>query len=203
MKKQIILITTTVALIVSCTQKNSKSPEQWNEKERASWFDQGEWKQGWTAQPDETVNQKEFASQYFRNQQRWEKAFTFLATKDLTPMEAGRYELEGSDLFVNISEYLSKNEEEVPFEAHQKYADIQYIVTGEEKIGVTSFENKPITVPYDSTKDVAFLTSDENNYRTATSETFFIFFPNDAHRPGVKTKENANVRKVVVKVKID
>jgi len=104
---------------------------------------------------------------------------------------------------VNISEYVTKNEEEVPFEAHQKFADIQYIVTGEEKIGVTTFENNLITVPYDSITDVAFLTSDENNFRPATPEKFFIFFPNDAHRPGVKTTENTKVRKVVVKVRIN
>lgn len=203
MKKRIILITTAVALTVSCTQKNSKSPEQWSDKELSGWFNQAAWKQGWKPLPDETVNQKEFAIRYFNNPQRWEKAFTFLATKDLAAMEPGRYELEGSDLFVNISEYLSKNEEEVPFEAHQKYADIQYVVSGEEKIGITSFENKLITVPYDSIKDVAFLTPDENNYRPATSEKFFIFFPSDAHRPGVKTVKNAPVRKVVVKVRID
>ncbi|MGV8093615.1 MAG: YhcH/YjgK/YiaL family protein [Mangrovibacterium sp.] len=186
----------------SCTRQTNKSPEQWSDKELASWFDKGEWKQGWAPQPDETVNKKEFAERYFQYPQRWEKAFAFLATKDLATIEPGRYELEGSDLFVNISEYVTKNEEEVPFEAHQEYADIQYIVTGEEKIGVTTFENKPITVPYDSIRDVAFITSDENNFRPATPEKFFIFFPNDAHRPGVKVNENATVRKVVVKVKI-
>jgi YhcH/YjgK/YiaL family protein len=37
----------------------------------------------------------------------------------------------------------------------------------------------------------------------ATPETFFIFFPDDLHRPGLKDGESSPVRKVVVKVKID
>jgi YhcH/YjgK/YiaL family protein len=115
----------------------------------------------------------------------------------------GKYELEGSDLFATVSEYPTKNEEEVQFEAHRQYADIQYIVSGQEKIGVVPFDEKQITVPYDSSKDIAFLSFAESNYRTATPERFFVFFPDDAHRPGVKVNENSQVRKVVVKVKIN
>ncbi|MFA5820146.1 MAG: YhcH/YjgK/YiaL family protein, partial [Bacteroidales bacterium] len=37
----------------------------------------------------------------------------------------------------------------------------------------------------------------------ATPDKFFIFFPSDAHRPGLKVGENSQVRKVVVKVKVD
>lgn len=203
MIKRIIHIMTAAALIMSCTQKSSKSPEQWSDKELASWFEQGTWKHGWKPLPDETVDQKDFAKYYFQNPQRWDNAFEFLATKDLTTIEPGRYELEGSDLFVNVSEYVTKNEEEVQYEAHRKYADIQYLASGAERIGVAALESKTITAPYDSTKDVAFLAADDHNFRQATPENFFIFFPNDAHRPGVKINENDNVRKIVIKVRID
>lgn len=173
-----------------------------SDQEIASWFEQSSWKQGWTPAPDETVNQKEFAKQYFLNPGRWDKAFEFLASKDLKTIEPGRYELEGSDLFVNVSEYVTKNMEEVPYEAHRQYADIQYLALGGEQIGVAPLESKTLTVPYDSLKDVAFLAAGDSAFRQATAENFFIFFPGDAHRPGVKINENDSVRKVVVKVRI-
>ena len=140
---------------------------------------------------------------YFQNPERWDKAFRFLSEQNLAGLVKGRHELEGADLFVNIDEYVTKNEEEVRFEAHRKHADIQYLVSGEEKIGVTTLKNTSEIVPYDSEKDIAFYTANENNYRLATSEKFFVFFPDDAHRPCVKIDKNNKVRKVVIKVRID
>jgi len=42
-----------------------------------------------------------------------------------------------------------------------------------------------------------------DNFRLATPGRFFIFFTDDAHRPGVKSGDNQKVRKVVVKVRIE
>jgi YhcH/YjgK/YiaL family protein len=202
MTKQIIFLAAVAIMVACCTQKSSKSSEQLNDKDVSSWFEKGDWKHGWTPTADETVNRKEFARQYFLNPGRWNKAFEFLATRDLTTMETGRYELEGSDLFVNVSEYVTKNMEEVQYEAHRQYADIQYLAKGREHIGVADMKNNVLTVPYDSLKDVAFFAAADSAFRPATAENFFIFFPDDAHRPGVKIQENDSVRKIVVKVRI-
>ena len=115
----------------------------------------------------------------------------------------GRYELEGADLFVYVDEYVTRNEEDVLFEAHKKYADIQVLISGKEKIGILPLKNTSIFIPYDENKDIMFLTAEAENYRIATPEKFFLFFPDDAHRPTVKVLENTNVRKVVVKVRIN
>jgi YhcH/YjgK/YiaL family protein len=188
---------------LACTLQKSKTPDQWSEKELSEWFSKGEWKQGWEAQPDESVNQKEFARLYFENQERWNKAFQFLSEQNLTELEKGRYELEGADLFVNVDEYVTRNEEDVLFEAHKKYADIQVLISGEEKIGVLPLGETTVTIPYDEEKDIMFLTADEENYRTAVPGKFFLFFPEDAHRPTVKANENTPVRKIVIKVRIN
>ncbi|MEZ5103458.1 MAG: YhcH/YjgK/YiaL family protein [Draconibacterium sp.] len=42
--------------------------------------------------------------------QRWAKAFSFLKNEDMAALSPGRYELEGSDLFVNIDEYTTNEE---------------------------------------------------------------------------------------------
>jgi len=104
---------------------------------------------------------------------------------------------------VNDDEYIPRNEEEVLFEAHKKYADIQGLISGKEKIGVLPLENTSISIPYNENKDIMFLTVEAENYRIATPGKFFLFFPDDVHRPMVKELENTNVRKVVVKVRIN
>lgn len=203
MKTQLIFILTIFIMSSACNQQKSKAPEQWSEKELTEWFNNGEWKHGLNFQPDESVNQKEFARLYYENTVRWNKAFQFLSEQNLAELETGRYELEGADLFVNVDEYVSRNEEDVLFEAHKKYADIQVVVSGEEKIGVLPLESTTVTIPYDEEKDIMYLTSDTENYRNAEPGKFFLFFPEDAHRPTVKASENTNIRKVVVKVRIN
>ena len=187
----------------SCNQPASENPEKWNDEKISEWYRSGEWKSGWNIMPDESINKRELAIQYHKNPERWEKAFTFLKTKNLETIEPGIYELEGKDLFINVSEYITKNEDDTKFEAHIEYIDIQYVVSGEERIGVLPLEKTKEIIPYDSSKDIAFQTAENSNYRFATPERFFIFFPEDAHRPGVKSDNNSNVRKVVVKIKID
>ena len=57
--------------------------------------------------------------------------------------------------------------------------------------------------PYDEEKDIAFYASDGGTLRKAIPGNFFIFFPQDAHRPCVKDMEQATVKKLVVKIKVD
>lgn len=188
--------------ITSCHSLSSDNPENWSEEKLTGWFRSGEWKLGWEVSPDESVNAKELARQVFKNKKRWGKAFLFLKTNDLGKLKPGKYELEGDSLFVNVSEYQTKNEEDVNFEAHRKYADIQYVVSGKERIGVVPLSKAEVIVPYDEAKDAAFLKAEKNNFRMANPEKFFVFFPSDAHRPSVKIENNEEVKKVVVKVKM-
>ena len=165
-----------------------------------SWYAKEEWKQGWTVVADQSVDKQVFGKCYRQNPERWDKAFRFLSNTDLSALEPGRLELEGENLFVNVDEYLPKDEDDTRYDAHRKYADIQYLVFGREKIGVVPLEKTKVTIPYDQEKDIVFLESKESNYRIADPACFFIFFPNDAHRPCVGMAGNKNVRKIVIKV---
>ncbi len=198
-----LLLLTIMMTNLSCSGPVSENPEKWSDQELSKWFRDGEWRSGWKVMPDESVDQREFAVQYYKNRERWKKAFHFLATNDLKNIESGKYKLEGDSLFANVDEYTTRDEENSRFEAHRKYVDIQYLISGEEKIGVTALENTTETVPYNSEKDIAFMTAEQNNYRLASPEKFFIFFPDDAHRPCVKANENIKVKKVVIKVLIN
>ena len=188
--------------LFSC--KKSGDPSTWSVKQIDRWFEKGNWLNGWHIKPDTSINRKEFAKSYFMHRERWDKAFTFLKENDLTQMEPKRYDIDGDNLYAQVSDYLTKNHEDAQYEAHRKYIDIQYVILGKEFIGIGPIsETKDILQPYDESKDIIFMTVNQIRNSQADPGSFFIFFPDDLHRPGLKDGENSMVRKVVVKLKID
>lgn len=184
--------------------KSDSDPAKWSEKKIDSWFVKREWSGGWIVTPDASINKRELAVSYFKNKARWEKAFNFLNNTDLTKLDPKRYDIDGDNLFATVSEYISKNEETTNFEAHRKYIDIQYVISGKELIDIAPFASvKEVVTPYDDAKDIEFVTVTKAVKNKATPSNFFIFFPDDAHRPGLKDGVNSPVRKVVIKVKVE
>ena len=202
MKKLIVKIMVLTGLfgIFGCTS----DPSEWSDEKLEKWFEKGEWLNGWNVKPDASINRREFANAYFKNQERWDKSFNFLKSNDLSKLEIKRHEIDGDNAYAPVSEYLSKNEGEAKFEVHRKYIDIQYVIAGVEQIAVTPLSStKDITIPYDAAKDIEFMTVSDSTTFKATPGNFFIFFPSEIHRPGLKLNENSQVKKIVVKVKVD
>ena len=193
---------TSLSVLSGCS--GDADPATWSSKKTDKWFEKGDWLNGWQVKPDQSINRKAFVVSYFKNKERWDKAFLFLKSHDLSVLEIKRYDIVGDNLYAPVSEYLTKNEEDARYEAHQKYIDIQYVISGKELIGIAPMsQKKDVLEPYDSAKDIEFLTVTGGENRLATPDSFFIFFPDDAHRPGLKDVENSPVKKVVVKVKVD
>jgi biofilm protein TabA len=203
MKKAGTIFIVLLSLISFNGCKNSSDPSSWSEDKINKWFEAGEFLNGWKVTPDASINRKEFATSYFKNRERWDKAFTFLRTADLKNLEVKRHDIDGDNLFALVSEYMTKNEADAKFEAHKKYVDIQYVISGTEQMSLTPGSKKgEVLTPYDESKDLEFMTVSETTSRIATPEKFFLFFPSDLHRPSVKVDENSQVKKVVVKVRI-
>lgn len=184
--------------------KTSTDPSTWSDKQVNKWFEKGEWLNGWTVKPDASINRKAFAISYFQHKDRWDKAFLFLRDHNLSTLELKKYEIDGNNLYAPLSEYMSKDEENARYEAHRKYIDIQYVVSGKELIGIAPIsQQKEILEPYNEEKDIMFVTVNQVTNYQAMPDRFFIFFPGDLHRPGLKDGENSPVRKAVVKVKVN
>ncbi len=182
----------------------SSDPAGWSDDKLNKWFEKGDWLNGWDIKPDSSINRRTFASSYFKNRKRWDKAFSFLKNNDLSKLEIKRYDIDGDNAYAPVSEYLSKNKEDARFEVHQKYIDIQYVIKGVEQISVASLSAiDKITSPYDEAKDIEFMTVKESSTYKATPGNFFIFFPSEIHRPCIRLNENTQVKKIVVKVKVD
>lgn len=204
MKKVIAAIMVLISFIGITASKTETDPTTWSNKKIEKWFTEKKWSEGWTIAPDASINKREFAVSYFKNKERWEKAFKFLKNSDLLKLEPKRYDIDGDNLYATISEYNTKNEETTKFEAHRKYIDIQYVIKGKEIMNLTPRAMvKDVVTPYDSAKDIEFMNVEKVVKHIATPSNFFIFFPSDAHRPGIKDGVSAPVRKVVIKVKAD
>ena len=138
---------------------------------------------------------------YYGLGEKFKKAFEYLKSNDLLKLDNGKYEIDGENIFVSVQDYNTKPESEGKFEAHKKYADIQFIITGEEKIGFTNVKNCTPTTFYDDTNDIIFLEG-KGDFIKAVENTFLIFLPQDAHMPCISIDNSKYVKKAVVKVKL-
>lgn len=131
----------------------------------------------------------------------FDKAFAFIQ-KCNASTEVGRYEIDGDKVYAMVQEYTTKTEGS--FEAHQRYIDIQYIISGTEIIEWGNINKLTISNEYDEAKDVAFYhDSEEISKLYMTEGSFAIFFPEDAHKPCMSAVKSSDVQKIVAKIKID
>ena len=201
MKKLLYLrLITLVSLSLLLISAGAQAQSQNKTKETtAKWFNSHEWLNGLQLQPHSSVDQKEFARQYHANKAWWDKAFEFMRVTDLAGLKPGTYPIDGENVFATVTEGPGKTFEQGKWESHRHYNDIQYVIKGNEKIGITTFPSLRVTEPYDNTKDIAFYTG-KGKYYIATPQMFFIFFPQYAHRPGIKVDGDAPIKKLVIKV---
>ncbi|MBI9111926.1 YhcH/YjgK/YiaL family protein [Maridesulfovibrio ferrireducens] len=134
----------------------------------------------------------------------WEKAFEFLRELDIS-IEPGRCVIDGEKVFAQVSEYHTKLQDEGRFEAHRKYVDIQFLLSGREILGWADLPSLETEIIYDPERDVEFLKPlpVTPSLSRLVPGMFMAFFPEDGHMPGlaVGNKPEA-VKKVVVKIAV-
>lgn len=132
--------------------------------------------------------------------ERLAKGLRLLRDTDFSALEPGRYEAEGDALYFMVQCYQSKEKNDTP-EAHEKYIDIQYLLEGEELIGVGSLSDMTEEVAAEPENDFRLYHGPLSHVKVGNGY-FAVFFPQDAHAPGIAADVPAPVRKVVVKVLI-
>lgn len=142
------------------------------------------------------------AGRYACLSENFRRAFDYLCTNDLTGLPAGRYNIHGDDVYLMIQEPALKPWREGRWEAHRRYADIQLVLEGCERIGYCIVdESTDIEMPYVSENDTLFYTGIDGSSAIVNPGEMMVLFPGDAHRPCVQPAEKADpVRKAVVKV---
>lgn len=146
------------------------------------------------------IDKIENAALYAGLSERLAAGFNYIQNTDLIHTEPGIYEIEGEDVLAVVQEYESKQQSDCKVETHYNYIDIQYVIDGQERIGVASLGRQ---VPYEVNheKDYAFYDT-ETALIPLTPGMFAVFFPSDIHQPGVAMGLPGKVKKVVVKVRL-
>jgi YhcH/YjgK/YiaL family protein len=139
---------------------------------------------------------------YYRLSNPIELALRALQSDDLRHAGPGRHELKGSDVYALIQSYNTIPHELGKWEAHRRYIDVQYMVSGVEAIGHADLDSLTVTEPYDADKDVLFL-SGRGDVFTISDGMFALFFPHDAHMPKLTIDKPDLVHKIVIKVRVD
>jgi YhcH/YjgK/YiaL family protein len=132
-----------------------------------------------------------------------ERPFEYLARTDLAALPLGRTDIDGDNVFVMMSEGETRPPEQVRFEAHRRYIDIQLVVRGQEAIGVAPVAGLVTAEPYDAAKDIEFFATPRESATLALrAGDFAVFAPGDAHRPSLHLDGPHVSRKAVVKVSV-
>jgi len=134
------------------------------------------------------------------------KAVEFMLSRDFTDAPAGKYEIDGKEVYATIYDQTGLPAEKEKYECHRNYADIQLVLTGGERMFYTELGNCENFTEYNDVKDVLFCTAEKGVDLLFESGDFAVFFPQDAHMPGVchpgHAGEGIVTKKMVVKVKI-
>ena len=133
----------------------------------------------------------------------FKKAFSWLENTNLGDLLPGNYQIDGTNVYAEVQEYETKEFSECPFESHEKYYDIQYMVKGCETLGYANREGS-VSKGYNKDRDLELYETPSTYSEIVLNEgEFAIVSPDDLHQPRVMYKTKQKVKKIVVKVKVN
>ena len=88
---------------------------------------------------------------YYGLSERIKAGLSWLESTDLINITDGKYSINGENVYASVQTYTTKDD--AKYESHRKYIDIQYMIIGSEKIGVTELANCKTCIEYDADKE--------------------------------------------------
>jgi YhcH/YjgK/YiaL family protein len=134
------------------------------------------------------------------------KALEWLQEHAADALLPERVEIDGKAVYALVQAYETiPAGAEVKLEAHKRYIDIQYIVSGEEMMGWADVRALRQPTAYNPDKDVfhGLLAASEMTPVQVRAGQAAVFYPEDAHAPKLAVSTPTAVRKIVVKVQVD
>jgi len=127
------------------------------------------------------------------------KAFEFLKRTDLKELPIGTYEIDSNLIYAMISIEQGRSIEKAKLETHERYIDIQFVISGIDTMGWKAKKScTNASDDYNQNNDVQFFEDSPSSFVATRSNSFTIFFPEDAHMPLISDEE---IHKVVIKIK--
>jgi len=129
-----------------------------------------------------------------------EIVFDFIIKNISTKTCDGKYDIT-KEIYATVQTCFPKPKEEQLLEKHKKYIDLQYVISGNEKIGWKFFDKSfKLLKKYNPKKDIAFYSNNPDTYINLKKGEFAIFFPDDTHSP-LCCKNR--VKKCIVKIPVN
>lgn len=131
-----------------------------------------------------------------------QQALIFLRETDFSQLKTGRYPIKGDLIYAQVLDLETKPKSEILPEIHHHYLDVQYLYSGNERIGFAiDFGTNNVAIEYDPERDIQYYQDVLfENELVMQAGNFAVFFPNDIHRPGCSDGNPSSIRKIVVKI---
>lgn len=101
------------------------------------------------------IDKKQNLSLYSNLNPRFKIAIAYLEKTDFSRLAPGKHPVMGDEIFALVNHYETQQEEKCVLEAHEKYIDLQFMVSGREQIGYSPLVDQPPSKTYDSEHDYA------------------------------------------------
>jgi YhcH/YjgK/YiaL family protein len=129
------------------------------------------------------------------------RGLAFLRRADLAQLPDGRHEIDGERVFAIVSRGQGRGREQSLLEAHRRYIDIQFVISGEDCIGWLPISDcQRVSAPYDASEDLELFFDRPPTWLAVSTGAFAVFYPEDAHAP---LATRGPIHKAVVKVAVD
>ena len=139
---------------------------------------------------------------YDLTEEKFKIAFAFLHRTDLAQLPEGWVDLE-KGVRASVQHYVTFPEDELFFESHEKYFDIQYLVEGTECVGVCTRDGLIVRSPYEAGNDITFYEEPSlSGSVLLRAGDYVVLSPEDAHKPRCAAGSTMAVKKIVVKVPV-
>ena len=130
-----------------------------------------------------------------------QEATNYLKGLNLASLEVGKYVVD-DDFYYMIQEYETQDISQCKMESHDKWIDIQWIISGMEAIETTDVSRLTVKVPYNPEKDITFFeTPAVMQHNVLTEGSYVVLYPENGHMPKVAVEGSVHVKKCVAKIR--
>lgn len=137
-------------------------------------------------------------SRYIESIQRIVK---YISSTEMEKLPLGMHEIDGDNLYVNVIEYVTKNEEDCIWEAHKAYLDLHFIISGKEIIKINATSDMEY-ITYIEEQDYVKMEGSAYTSIEMKEGSIMLLYPEDAHKTAVKVQDYKKIKKAVFKILI-
>lgn len=138
-------------------------------------------------------------SQYTGLFDNLDTAIDYIENNDLSLLPLGKTAIDGDRVFVNVMEAEPKPTDEIEFETHSLYMDLQMDLEGVELFEVALGELTE-SKPYNNETDFASYKADTSCAGILGEDRFVVFMTEEPHKPTIKAQGCDKVKKCVFKI---